>query len=571
MLLLHAQADFHTRYSHYLAEILRLEGFVDFAEAELTTLDPVVPRQHDLLILPRLALTQAQAESLEQYVVNGGRLLAFHPDAYFARRFGLTPTWRGIDNGWLHPDSTQPGLQGLCHEPVQVIVPAMGWSPALDNNVTVLAQVRTSKNPADGETLPGIVHCKVGQGEAIFFAYDLPQAIARLRQGNPDHADLCYAGLDGIYRPSELFVGQLDVEQMLLPQADLQTALLARCIERLAPRPRLWYYPEANQRSAVIMTSDDDWSTVEQFEALLAGLRQRQATCTFYMVPESKISREQMDRWEAEGHTFSVHPALEADIHSYLAKDQPQSTLVEAMLRANVTRHQRELGRVPRTIRQHAVRWLGYVEAARFLADLGIQMECNYISVHPFSLGYMAGSGRPLPFVDEAGALIDCYQQPTLWTEEVLIHPHFVFSFKWTVEQALAVVGKIIQRAAADFYTPITFNSHPVSFATYSSPLIEGTWDLALNHDMQIISADRWLAWITARNRVRITLTVEGCLVHTPQAIATLTLLLPAHSTPQAEQATLGEQQRWGRPYTTLTLHNLVAGETRAVILKENR
>ncbi len=566
MLLLHAQADFHCRYSHYLAKILRLEGFADFAEAELTTLDPVLLRQHDLLILPRLALTQAQADALEQYVANGGRLLAFHPDAYFARRLGLIPTWRGIDNGWLHSDSTQPFLQGLCHEPVQVIVPAMGWSPANDSNVTVLAQVRTSKNPADGETQPGIVHCQVGQGEAIFFAYDLPHAIARLRQGNPAHADLCYAGLDGIYRPSELFVGQLDVEQMLLPQADLQTALLARCIEQLAPRPRLWYYPEANQRSAVIMTSDDDWSTVEQFEALLVGLRQRQATCTFYMVPESKISRQQMDRWETEGHTFSVHPALEADIHSYLAKDQPQSTLVEAMLRANVTRHQRELGRTPHTIRQHAVRWLGYVDAARILADLGIQMECNYISVHPFSLGYMAGSGRPLPFVDEQGNLIHCYQQPTLWTEEVLIHPSFVFSFKWSVAQALAVVGKIIQRAAHDFYTPITFNSHPVSFATYSSPLIEGTWDLALNHDMRIISADRWLTWTTERNSVQISLTAEGCLVQTPQAIATLTLLLPAHSAPQAEQATIGEQQRWGRPYTTLTLHNLGAGEARRVI-----
>jgi len=40
MLLIHAVTDPHSTYSHYLAEILRSEGFVDFAEADLSTLDP---------------------------------------------------------------------------------------------------------------------------------------------------------------------------------------------------------------------------------------------------------------------------------------------------------------------------------------------------------------------------------------------------------------------------------------------------------------------------------------------------------------------------------------------------
>lgn len=563
MLLLHAQNDSHSRYSAYLAEILRLEGFVDFAELDIEEIKAKTLAQQDLVILPRLSTRAAEAELLYNYVAQGGRLLTFLPDVHLARRFGVTANWRGIDNGWLHPQA-EPVLQGLCAEPVQIVVPAAGWAIAVDAQVTVLAEIRVGKQAEAGQ--PGIVWCNVGQGAAVFFAYDLPHAIARLRQGNPDHADLAFAGLDGIFRPSELFVGQLDVEQMLLPQADLQTALLARLIERLAPRPRLWYYPSAEQHSAVIMTSDDDWSTVEQFEALLAGLRKRQAHDTFYVVPETKISQALMDQWAAEGHTFSVHPALDADVHAGLATDEPQDRLVAEMLQTNVARHIRDYGHRPRTIRQHAVRWLGYVEAARVLVDLGIEMELNYISVHPFSLGYMAGSGRPLRFVDTDGAIINCYQQPTLWTEEVLIHPHFVFSFKWTVARALAETDKIIERAAREFYTPVIFNSHPVSFATYSSPLIEGCWDKALAEGMKIVSADEWLAWTKARDRVRIELQVDDWIIYTPHAIAALTLLLPEQVTLQAENATVSRQTLWGQSYTALTLTDFAAGERRRIL-----
>ncbi|HMN30593.1 MAG TPA: hypothetical protein PKE45_20750, partial [Caldilineaceae bacterium] len=136
----------------------------------------------------------------------------------------------------------------------------------------------------------------------------------------------------------------------------------------------------------------------------------------------------------------------------------------------------------------------------------------------------MAGSGRPMPFVAESGVLIDCYQQPTMWTEEVLIHPRFVFSFKWTVERALSEVETMIRRATEEFYTPITINSHPVSFATYSSPLIEGTWDRALAAGMAILSADRWLAWTHARSQVRITEDESGFVIKSPFALAALTL-----------------------------------------------
>ena len=558
MLLIHAAQDPHARYSHYLAELLRLEGFVDFAEADLAAVDDSLLAHHDLVILPRMTPTVAQVEQVATYVEQGGKLIAFLPDAQVLRRFGLEPAWRGVVGGYLHPDPAQPLVAGLCTDPVQIIVPATAWR--VPPRATVLATVQPDAAATPAAAIPGVVTVQVGRGIAVLWAYDLPHAVARLRQGDPANADLCFAGLDGIYRPSELFVGQLTVEQMLLPQADLQTALMARLLEALAPRPRLWYYPEAAQHSVMIMTSDDDWSTLDQFAALLDGLRQRQAHCTFYVVPKSHLTPTHMDQWEEEGHTFSVHPASAADMSSGLSKQEAQRQFLAAMLHDNIARHQVECQRTPRTIRHHAVRWLGYVEAARLLANLGIQMDVNYLSVHPFSLGYMAGSGRPLRFVDTDGTVIDCFQQPTLWTEEVLIHPEFVFSFKWTVERALAETDQIIQRAAREFYTPVTFNSHPVSFATYSSPLIEGCWDKALAEGMAIWSADEWLAWTTARERVRLHQDAYGFTLVAPQALPALSLLLPPTLTSDERCCTITPQRLWGRLYQVATLKNLAAG-----------
>ncbi len=541
-----------------------MEGFVDFAECDLSEVSAPQLAQHDLVILPRTALSVGQMELLVDYVSQGGKLIAFLPEYQFVQRLGLRPRYLGHDGGYLHLDANHPRLQGLADDPVQILTPSVVWDLGDDAQVSQLASVQPTAQPGEA-SVPALVWTEVGQGAAALFAYDLPHTVARLRQGNADHVDLCFAGLDGIYRPSELFVGQLPVEQMLIPQADVQTALLARLVEELAPRPRIWYYPRAEQSSVLIMTSDDDRSTLEQFETLLAGLRKQQARCTFYVVPKTKLDASIMERWEADGHTFSVHPALEADTVRGMKMQEPQSRLIVPMLTENIERHQREFGRPVRTIRQHAVRWLGYVDTARVLAGLSVRMDMNYIAVSPY-LGHLCGSGRPLRFVDEDGEVIDCFQQPTHWTEECLIHPEFVFSFKWTVERALAETGKIIRQAAQRYYTPVALNSHPVSFATYSSPLIEGNWDAALAEGMPILSADAWLAWTAARDKIRIQIDAEGIMLHSAAPLERATVMLPPGLAVDANTGEIGQQKRWGRTYSTVTLSDLSAGSTRQIV-----
>ncbi|MCY3711556.1 MAG: hypothetical protein OXG26_21930 [Caldilineaceae bacterium] len=124
MLLFHNAGEARSRYSYYLAEILRMEGFVDFSEEDISALDGDLLARHELIVLPRAALSRAQIGQLVDYVQDGGRLIAFQPEPQLTEELGLCPVYRGL----LHIDTNQPALQGLCSEPVQVVTPAVEWA-----------------------------------------------------------------------------------------------------------------------------------------------------------------------------------------------------------------------------------------------------------------------------------------------------------------------------------------------------------------------------------------------------------------------------------------------------------
>jgi len=540
MLIIHDPHAPQSRYSHYLAELLHLEGLMSSHAFDLADLSTTTLAGHDIVILPRTTLDRYQIALLCDYVTTGGTLLALLPDNNLVKALGLTPRYQLIPHGQLTMCDTT-----IVAEPIDVIGPTAIWQVPADT--TILAHINQH---------PAIVSRTIGAGNVLLYAFDVAYCVARLRQGDPQYVDLCAAGLDGIYRPSELFVHQLDPQRAHIPHADLHTALLAHLIMQYAPQPRIWYYPRAQQTSTMIMTSDDDWSQIAEFEALIAGLARHDAQCTFFLVPQSRIKSSDVARWQAAGHTFSVHPALDQDIVVGLATDEPQVRIVADMLAENITRHQREYTAPVRTIRQHAVRWLGYVEAARVLASHGVQLDCNYLAVSPY-LGYLCGSGRAVRFVDEHGQIIDCFQQPTLWTEECLIHPEYVFSFKWEVAHAIAVTDQLIAAAAQRYYTPVTINSHPVSFATYSQPLIEANWQAAQRHGMPIVAADTWLDWTTGRDQIRLHCTNGTWSLTTSQSIDCLSIIVPAHITPCAATTTV---QRWGMSLQVLELHDLAIG-----------
>lgn len=557
MLLAHAPADSTSRFGPYLRELLAIEGFAMVEDVSRDGLGKALANGATGLVLPRMQLPLAVADDLAAWVHRGGRLVALQPDNALLIRLGFVPGYLQITDGVLSFPET-PTLAGLPLDPVQVIVPVSTFTPGPDVEATVLATVAGAGDVY--ARTPAIWQARVGEGEVILFGFDLAKSVARLRHGDPALADMPNEVFDRIQRPSDLFRGQIDPRQATVPQADILTALLGRTVETLIPEPRLWYYPEAKQRSVVIQTSDDDWSTLEQFETMTSVLKDYDAQCTFYVVNGTVLTNQLMDRWEGDGHVFSVHPANIFDVEGRPGTDEAQQFWVPEMVRENVARHEKQFGRPVKTIRNHAIRWVGYMDLVHLHAELGIRGEANYFAMGPIVSGYLTGSGRLARAVEADGTVIDHLQIATHWSEEILVSDAHGFSERWLYSRAREFTNGIITQAATRYFTPTVFNSHPVSFATYSRPLIESNWQTAREHGVPIITAERWVDFTDARRGLALTPTPNGFTVTVEQDLPRAIVFVP-------ESLAAGDSTEtiWGRTYTTITLDNLVAGEQRSV------
>jgi hypothetical protein len=558
VLLVHRTGDSTAAYSHYLRELLAVEGFANITEIEADDLPSALQGKPDLVVLPRMQLSGEVSDALRSYVAGGGHLLAIQPDQILLPKLGVRPTFGALRDGILTL-AADGSFAGLPQSPVQIIVPAVTLEPETDSSASIAASLIHATDAFS--CTPGIIDLRVGKGRAIVLAFDIAKSVARLRHGDPDMADISAHRHDSIRRPSDLHVGQLDVRQGTVPQADVLTAILGRAVETLAPQPRIWYYPNASQRSTVLQTSDDDWSTLEQFEVMTDVLKQYDATCTYYVVHSSILTKDLMTRWEKDGHVFTVHPSEPWDNKRGGRATDPQSYWVPAMIRREVERHQREYDRPVNTVRNHAIRWTGYVTQARLHAELGIRGEANTFSVGQVNIGYVAGSGRLAPYVDFDGEVIDHYQIPSHWTEEALINPGHSSSQNFSVIKAQALTNAIIQNANSTYFTPSVINSHPVSFATYSRPLIEDNWKTARELGMPIQSADSWMEWTDARRGLSIEKNDSGVNLSGTFPVSRATVLFPAGSAPEGST----RQSIWGIDYDAVEVNDLAAGESRRI------
>lgn len=545
MLIIHP-SDASATYSHYLREILTVEGFSDIHTTSIDQVTAARLRTHNMVFVVRMAVSRAFRELCETYVREGGNLVVFQPDDAFARTLGIVPKHRILMGATMYVPTPPAGS-----EPAPIHIPAAIWHAGTS---TVHASLSNGT-----VTAPAILQHTLGKGTVLAYAFEFAQTIARTRHGDPALAGMNSGGLDGVYRPSELFVHQLDPNRSKVPVADLLTAHFALLLEDIVPTARIWYYPCPQHTSALIMTSDDDWSSPADFRIMIDSMARHHVHCTFFLVAKSQITPAALPAWEAAGHSFSVHPTHPEDIGIGLAPDVP-TTEYAGMITDSLARHQRMFGTPVRTIRNHAVRWQGYVEAARELATHGVRMDFNYLPVAPFFWA-LCGSGRPMRFVDADGSVLDMYQQPTSWTEECLIHPEFVFSFKWTMGLAIAVTNEYIDAAATRYYSPVTINSHPVSFASYSGPLIEAHWQAAQRNHMPIMSANEWLDWTVAREQVTVAWSGNDLRVTANSPVEEVTILLPKDAQPTGP---IHRVTRWGRSYQAVTLH-LAQGESRVI------
>ncbi|WP_152363532.1 hypothetical protein [Microlunatus speluncae] len=492
-------------FGGYLGEVCRSQGLAGF---ELVELDAVGPdglsaalERFDRILLARSPLWQAEIDAILDRTRSGAGLVVVRPSRRLALALGLRPLDRQLAPGYL---------TGLPEGPIQVLVPterlepgitgpalrqAQGTKPLPPHHHAVTHTVSVGLDGADGT--PGVLRSSYGEGTVAVIAYDLAEAVARLRQGDPDRIGTRANGV-APYRQMDLAVDAVDRACWHLPQADLHAELLVRLLTAAAPSPlpRWWFYPDPDTSSVVIQDSDDDWSSRDQFQVLLDAAAEHEVRLTCYLMlgeRETVLTADDVHRLRQSGHSFGIH-------HDGMAgwdEAEDSELTLEGIVRADIGTFRSRFGSSPVANRNHCLIWKGWADLARVYAELGVRMDLNAQGTGEVWTGYLFGSARPARFVDLDGTVIDVFQQPT----QVFDDTSMIERLGGDHEREAATVADHLRHCRDVSFQPLSMQSHPVSFATYSGPFFTAVWRHARDLGLPIWSAEEWALDTDARDR----------------------------------------------------------------------
>jgi hypothetical protein len=509
-------------FSYYDTEILRNEGFNDFAVVDVSGMAAQLAG-HSTVILAKTALTDAQVSTLSAWVQAGGNLIAMRPDKKLAPLLGLTDAHDTLSNGNLQIDGSQAPGTGITTSPLQFHDAADLYTLAGARSV---ATFTPSGNPA-------VSLRNVGSGHAGAFTYDLARSVVYTRQGNPSwvgqNRDEWAVGPDPdpVTRSNDLFFGDafgdpqpdwVDLNRVAIPQADEQQRLLANMIVQFSttPTPRFWYLPRGD-KAVIAMTGDDHGagSTNDVFDGLLSRgstackqLPTSQSTldswtcprATSYVYPDnSPIANTTATNWSKFGFEFSAHPLFQSDGSCI---DFTLGTL-NATLDTELGIFHQNFPTVPgpTTTRTHCISWSDWASQPK--ADLahGIRLNTDYYYFPAVWTqnrpGMFTGSGMPMRFADCDGSLIDVYQATTYAADDATN----LQGGADVANTAIPNMGKtLIDNAlgADGYYGAFTIQVH--SDEPAHKPARDAVVDYAIAHSVPVISEDQLLRWLDVRN-----------------------------------------------------------------------
>ncbi len=555
LLVLNRLASNPNRFGPYLAEILEAEGIKAVTTVDLANLDQPTLNAAHLTILAETPLTSAQAEMFGNYVAQGGRLLALRPDPQLAPVLGFTPLGTSMTGGYLAIDAAAPGGDGF---PITTL-PFYGTADelVLAPGASALATLYSNRNT------PSAYPAVVRYGNTVTWAYDLAQSVAYARQGNPANAGVDRDGIPAL-RTFDIFYNAIDPARVDVPHADIQMRLFSRLISDLLsdalPLPRLWYFPGAN-RTLLVLTGDSHGNDSNHFRRMISTVERYGGQMTFYLTRYGCCpTAAEVANWRARGHEFGMHP--------YAYEDD--RTLEQAFQASRSYFASQGYGSTGRTVRTHMVEWRGWVDAARIEAENGIALDANFYTWGPAvrdangnHYGYITGSGRPMHFVDEQGALLPVYQQTTSLLDTQLVVGDAPYNSganlppQEAISQGLAVSRQMIDNSQAGYYTAITTQFH-VDFALWGEvhPWVEGTLAYAASLHIPLWTVEHWLNYVTARSAVQLR------DLNWSAATRQLDFTVEVPSGGQEAQSLMLPASYAGQPLTALTLDGAVVAVT---------
>jgi len=539
----------------YLTEILLTEGFNEFQTAGVSHVPRVIPQAFDLVILTQAMISDDLAATIRQYVADGGNLLVLRPDKKLAPILGLAPTPVVLRDRYLRLPADSNLAESLVSESIQFHGEADVYEP---NGARIIAFL--CDQPDGPSSSPAVTIHTYGRGRAACFVYDLARSVALTRQGNPASTGKNVDGLGGV-KPNDLFCDFLDPNRDSIPQADIHQHILSDLILRLTesrkPLPRWYCLPKAS-KALLIMTGDGCGSpSADCFLQEADAAESFGGSISFYLFFDGDpvVTRDLQAALLARGHCTSVHPVFPA-----------VPAKAEEAIRRDIASHVIRFGRWPRTIRTHELSWAGYTEQARIYERMGIRMDLSYVSYFPGMDGYMTGSALPMRFVDPNGSVIDVYQQPTQFEDDIQMGSWHAQGL--SLEEATKRSVDMLRESIERFHEPVVMNIHPKHYAAFSGGWARDTMAYARDHNVPIWSADRWLTFWETREGAQFTgLAFEaGVLSFNIQGNGppeSLTLMVPSaldllrirslsiDGSPQR----LSLRSVWGRTYAIVEVH----------------
>jgi len=514
-------------YGRFTGEILKAEGLNGFDILDLDREPFPDLGADDLVVLTRCFLRAGEIGLLTAGIEHGARVVCLQPSWKLAQRLGWQLTCRVAQPGWVDIHEGYPGTGS----PIQAHVPITLYAPPESADYEVLADAVQPDWQVTG--YPAVVRQRLGQGEVALFFYDLPEAVARIRFGNPDLVSLLTNGSMTWPHACDLFEDHIDHRVFHLPQADFHGQLLAKVLTDLSPAPlaRFWYYPDVRARTAAVFQSDDDFSTPDQFDELATMLREHGATGTFYLMEHTLLPDETVAAMQADGHTFAPHVmAAEVNNEGVVLDHETEwyFSFPEALKRETAAFHTR-YGQCSQTLQSHCAPWFGYLNLVPLHRQLGYRLLFAYLSAPAERLNrYMCGSGRPLRFFDRDGTLHECWQQPMPTFDDASIKAQV----QADPRPVIADFATLLRTALDVHHTTIPILSHPVSFSTYSRPYIEACFDMLVQEGVPIFNGDQWLAFLDRRDAVGVQQSrhADGIEYRVTDLVGPLPLLIPIAS-----------------------------------------
>jgi hypothetical protein len=372
-------------------------------------------------------------------------------------------------------------------------------------SASVLA--RAALRGGAGKVVPLVTRQALGRGACTRWLGDLREAVQRLRQGDPRR--VAAPGAQGMFKPGDLFVGDLAEPDYAIPSADrLGFALAAQIVA--APGADVLVSPlPAGSRGLALFTADQDFVPgagvlAQSAELGAAGLTVTLTAADIGAKPDvvfrqgepSLMAAELVAQLAERGQDVGLHPNL---------IELPASSYPHVLAR-HVEAFRRAYGVAPRMVRNHHLVWSGYAEMARLQAAVGLALNLDFVtaaSITGYHAGFMTGSGLPMRFVDERGRVLPIYQQATQ-IDDYVFTPGQAASRQDALAQLIESTNKLLATSQRE-HVPVTLLHHPAWW--YET---HGAWQKAFLREtarlgMAVWGVGRFLTFVEGARASRVT------------------------------------------------------------------